>query len=166
MVQLSSIAGLLSVIPLAHAAAAVKAAGLAPAAEKVARSRDLFDFETVQLTDSILEKLSNQVPDVSIFSFRTKAPPSAKLMRRSGACKTYPGDAAWPSDEVWNLFDTLLGGALIRTVPDTAICYSNWNVYDASACQNLTSNYANSYLRYEIAQSSHIHIFAVSTNIM
>jgi hypothetical protein len=133
-------------LPFAHVLA--EAPTLARAAELVTDAEGrLFDFETVQLTDRVLADLATRgVPNASLFSFQSDTPSDANK-HQSGQCKTYPGDVSWPSDPIWDLFNVLLDGALIKTIPDTAICYSNWSVYDASKCQNLTVNYADSYLR-------------------
>lgn len=42
---------------------------------------------------------------------------------KSGACRVFPGDEAWPSQETWDTFGKLLGGVLIKTVPIAALCY-------------------------------------------
>ncbi len=51
-----------------------------------------------------------------------------------GSCKVFPGDAAWPSQLTWAVFNLLTGGALIKTVPIGAVCYPNSGVYDAQKC--------------------------------
>ena len=140
--------GLFTAVTFPFAQAIADASAPARAAEIVIDAqRQLFDFETIQLTDRVLADLATRgVPDASLFSFQSDVPSDAER-NQSGQCKTYPGDAAWPSAQTWALFNVLLDGALIKTIPDTATCYSEWSVFDASKCQNLTVNYADSYLR-------------------
>lgn len=91
------------------------------AASTVTSSPDLLPFETVQLTESDLEPLNETL--TSLFAFDDTA--SANLTERSKvSCKTFPGDALWPAKWIWDIFDILLGGALIETVPIAAPCYA------------------------------------------
>jgi len=118
-----------------------------PAAEIVS-GEGLFPNEKVQLTDAVIANLSDyRLSDLWLFSFRSEA---AKLRRRLEAqakCKTYPGDVAWPPEPIWNLVDVLLGGALIKTVPEASPCYAEWGAYSGPRCQSLTDTWGNSSLR-------------------
>ncbi|KAJ7044439.1 hypothetical protein C8F04DRAFT_1174873 [Mycena alexandri] len=49
-------------------------------------------------------------------------------------CKVGPWDAAWPTEAEWAAFSTSLDGALIKTVPQGAVCYPNDPHYDEAAC--------------------------------
>ncbi|KAJ6609992.1 FAD binding domain-containing protein [Mycena sp. CBHHK59/15] len=49
-------------------------------------------------------------------------------------CKVGPWDAARPTDAEWAAFNTSLDGALIKTVPQGAVCYPNDPHYDEVAC--------------------------------
>ncbi|KAF2187867.1 FAD binding domain-containing protein [Zopfia rhizophila CBS 207.26] len=139
--------GLLTAVPLALTHTPVVDGVVA--AENITDTASLFAFETVQLTDRVIANLSShQLSDISLFSFRINASSAAKK-RQSRKCKTYPGDAGWPSERIWKLFDALLGGALIKTVPDAAVCYRDWSVFDALQCQTLTDNWGNSSVRIE-----------------
>ena len=116
----------------------------------------LFDFEKLQLTDNVLAKLSEyQLDEQSAISFATL--PQHLEVRQSNAsrpkCKTYPGDADWPSEASWRLFDVLLGKRLIKTVPEAARCHPEWGQYSADVCQSLTAGWNNSTLRYTPLQS-------------
>ena len=85
----------------------------------------LFAFEKVQLTERVISQLSNQgLVGLKQFSFED----FLANTNHSQKCKTYPDDKEWPSEETWQQFNTLLGGALIRTVPEAAICYRNGSV--------------------------------------
>ncbi|KAK1833982.1 FAD binding domain-containing protein [Podospora conica] len=114
--------------------------------QKITSDKHLFDFETLQLTDKALSAFSHsKAVDTSVFGFhRTDTP--AKPQAR---CKTYPGDLAWPTEPIWDLFDDLLGGALIKTVPEASLCYPEWGRYSAAQCQELTRTWNNSTLRIE-----------------
>lgn len=50
-----------------------------------------------------------------------------------GRCKTFPGDVDWPSNVRWDVFNTSLGGALLKAVPPAAACYSGM-YEDTSKC--------------------------------
>jgi hypothetical protein len=42
-------------------------------------------------------------------------------------CKTFPGDRAWLSTDLWNFFSELFGGAIIKTILIGAPCYVGLN---------------------------------------
>ena len=112
--------------------------------KKVTDDQRLFDFETIQLTDSDLSIFGqSKVVDTSLFDFPNTGVPSKARAR----CKTYPGDLAWPTEPIWDLFDDLLGGTLIKTVPEASLCYPEWGRYSAAECQDLTRSWSNSTLR-------------------
>lgn len=54
-----------------------------------------------------------------------------------------PGDFLYPPDFVWKVFNLLVGGSLIETVPLASPCYTNWNNYDAGKCSFINANWAN-----------------------
>ena len=86
----------------------------------------LFPFESIQLQESDLAALE---PDVAaLFNFANATTADASSARRSAQnCKVFPGDPEWPADYIWDIFNVLLGGALIKTVPIAAPCYSAWD---------------------------------------
>ena len=101
----------------------------------------------MQLTDGVVESLiASQLSNVTIFTFKNE---TAVKRRRTTCerCKTYPGDPLWPSEGIWNLFDVLLGGALIKTIPEAAVCDPAWPVYNAAKCEELSGNFQDSRLR-------------------
>lgn len=117
---------------------------LAAAAEKVSGS-DLA-AENLQLTDAVISNLTNlAVTNISLFGFADESAPSKRAV--AGECKTFPGDASWPDDVVWNVFDLLAGGALIETVPLASPCYDSWGNYDAETCAYITDQWSNSSLQ-------------------
>lgn len=102
----------------------------------------LFTSETLQLTDQALASVdSNQS---ALFQFKNS---SSLSTRTVNGCKVFPGDFWWPSTWVWSLFDKFLGGALIKTVPLAASCYSSWPEYDANECAAITDDWTNSNLQ-------------------
>lgn len=107
-----------------HTTAVVDLSALAPAAATVDGAQ-LFPSERLQLTDAVLANLTSHGIDASLFSFGTPDD-AAALDKRSGACKVFPGDKAWPSAPVWRVLDLLSGGRLIATVPSAAACYEGW----------------------------------------
>lgn len=111
----------------------------------------LFAAETLQLTDDVLANLTSlQLSNVSLFSFDTNM--AAKRNRSSSGCKTYPGDLLWPTSLVWDVFDLVLGGALIKTKPFASSCYDDFGNYNAAQCATVTNNWSNdSYLSYVLA---------------
>lgn len=69
-----------------------------------------FPYESIQLTE-------DDVANNSDIAFG-KLPGGIKAR-----CKTFPGDANWPSSERWDAFNVSLGGALVRGIPPAAACY-------------------------------------------
>ncbi|GFF31483.1 6-hydroxy-D-nicotine oxidase [Aspergillus udagawae] len=90
----------------------------------------LFPAETLQLTDAVLANISSTI--------RTR-PSSLRLTIIYGR----------PSG-TWELFDLLLGGALVKTVPLAASCYSSWPEYDAAECETVKSHWTNSYMQAQV----------------
>jgi hypothetical protein len=109
-----------------------------------AAGASLFPAETLQLTDAVLANLSTTIQNqTQLFAFGNNASASASVK----SCKVFPGDILWPSKSTWELFDLLLGGALVKTVPLAASCYSSWPEYDAAECEAVTSNWTNPYMQ-------------------
>ncbi|OTB06057.1 hypothetical protein M426DRAFT_72414 [Hypoxylon sp. CI-4A] len=108
---------------------------------------DLFEGETLQLTDAVLANLTDlEVSNITLFSFQNGTNSTEETLSKRtffGRCKTYPGDFFWPSEPVWNLFNILLGGALVETVPYAASCYDSFGDYNTSKCSFITNNWIN-----------------------
>lgn len=116
-------------------------------------SADLFSYELIQLTDSVLSSYSGAGLNTSLFEFgggnTTEDAAKRSLFTRSGTCKTAIGDPLWPSEFMWDVVDIFLGGALIKTTPLGAACYDDFGNYDAARCAYLTANWQNdSYIPY------------------
>src|SRR4051812_26612309 len=79
-----------------------------------------FPWEQTQLTDT-------DIGDFSAIAFGNQPAASGITQKR---CRTFPGDAAWPSVQEWNRLNASLGGALIQTVPQGAYCYPTHPTYN------------------------------------
>ncbi|KAF2267965.1 FAD/FMN-containing isoamyl alcohol oxidase-like protein MreA [Lojkania enalia] len=79
-----------------------------------------FPYESVQLKDADVRKN----PDIAF---------GKRPLKYQAKCKTFPGDANWPSVERWAAFNTSLDGALVRGIPPAASCYEG-PYYDATKC--------------------------------
>ena len=89
-----------------------------------------FPFETIQLTDAdVLNHTEIQFGNAS-------------LPRPNVACRSYPGDASWPSSSTWDSFNKTLGGALIKPLPPGAPCYAgtSFNKLQCTLVQALSRN--------------------------
>lgn len=103
---------------------------------------DLFQWESLQLTRPLLANLTTlNLTDVALFDFPTSNSASKKQ------CKVFPGDADWPSPITWKVLDILTGGALIKTVPLAAPCYSDWPEYNPAKCASITSQWSDPHLQ-------------------
>lgn len=129
---------------------AMTSASVSPAAETViadsSAGTNIFPQEAVQLTDDVLYSVDQQLSEVDVlalfgFENSTDRTAEARRVRRSGVCKVYPGDWNFPAKAVWNVFDLLLGGALIKTTPVAAPCYKSSGVYDAAKCADISARF-------------------------
>jgi hypothetical protein len=104
----------------------------------------LFDAETVQLTDESIGRIDPKYAD--LFAFDDGKPKAASW----SSCKILPGDPEWPSDDVWDQFNTLLDGALLPIIPVASPCYedSPYNNYDADKCAEIVQDWTTSELQY------------------
>lgn len=100
---------------------------------------DYFEFETAQLTAEVIANLtSNGIANASLFDFTAPVKPSTP----KPPCKTYPGTPEWPSELVWRVFDSLVGGRLVKTVPLAAPCFNGWpEVKDEVKCAVVKSRW-------------------------
>lgn len=103
----------------------------------------LFESEKFQLTDQDIAKLSHNLSALVKFGSHG----ADKSTHPTGKCKVFPGDHQWPSQYTWSALDNLLGGALIKTVPLAASCYSSWPEYDSEECARISSQWTDSYLQ-------------------
>lgn len=119
---------------------------------------DLFEAETLQLTDAVLANLTRlELTNVTLFSFQNESDSKAEMLAKSmffGKCKSYPGDFLYPPKILWKLFDILLGKGLTETVPYAAACYDSFGNYDAAKCDFITNNWINASI-YQYVPKSH-----------
>lgn len=112
----------------------------------------LFPAETVQLTDEVLSSVSAVLQNSTLsdyFNFASTDAASNSTEKRAApkTCKLLPSDRAWPPQFVWSIFDILLGGRLIKTVPSAAPCYEDWPEYNTAECAALTAAWGTSDLQ-------------------
>jgi len=123
------------------------AAAFVPAASPA--GAPLQEAERLQLTDAVIERLTTEegVSEyVEYFAFDDSTAASDVRVRRaaSASCKTFPGDSEWPQEFVWDVFNALLGGALIPTKPIAAPCYdTQWGKKDSAKCTDIANNFTN-----------------------
>ncbi|CZR65188.1 related to isoamyl alcohol oxidase [Phialocephala subalpina] len=112
-----------------------------PAPLSTTSGAPLLAWESFQLTQAVLTNLTNlNLTAISSFSFPGTGSPS------TASCKAFPGDANWPSPIVWDVLDLLSGGALIKTVPLAAPCYTSWPEYNATLCAAITASWNDPHL--------------------
>ena len=101
--------------------------------------------ETLQLSDAVISHIASDKATkehAHYFAFDDSTIENAA--RSLAPCKTFPGDPTWPIKQVWDVFDALLGGALIPTVPIASSCYdTKWGKKDTIECASVVSNFTN-----------------------
>ncbi|KAI2606605.1 FAD-binding domain-containing protein [Hypoxylon sp. NC1633] len=118
---------------------------------------DYFPFESSQLTPDVISNLTDyNLTSVELFDFSDTDAGAEK--RAARVCKTYPGDKAWPSTPIWDLFNILLGGALIKGVPAAAPCYTDWPEYNAATCASITAQWETP--RFQLSKPLGIQYYA------
>lgn len=111
----------------------------------------LFEAERVQLTDKVLKEVRDlDAPSGQAGQYAFDDNKNASSSQQPGSCKPLPGDSSWPSDDVWDFFNGLLGGALVPVTPVSAPCYkdSSYDNYDAKKCAAITKNFTTPELQY------------------
>lgn len=61
-------------------------------------------------------------------------------------CRSIPGDTTWPSQSTWNRLNRTVGGRLVATVPQAAVCHSRGYgplKQNATACSALRTVWNN-----------------------
>ncbi|KAL5363006.1 hypothetical protein BJX96DRAFT_186526 [Aspergillus floccosus] len=69
----------------------------------------------------------------------------------SSSCRCFPGDACWPSQQVWSRFNETVDGRLIATVPLGTPCHTP--NYDGAVCETLREGWTQPELHYETSSS-------------
>lgn len=114
------------------------------AAAQASATAPFFSFEKRVVSNTTLASTGPQYHSYFTFANSTSSvqPPL------NGSCKAFPGDAAWPSPDVWGALDHVLEQSLIKTVPLAHDCYNTaWGGYNADRCAYIASNWNISYLQ-------------------
>ncbi|KAL4954439.1 hypothetical protein BDW69DRAFT_205191 [Aspergillus filifer] len=119
------------------------ARSLSAATATVSSSATPFAGEAVQLTDDDLASIQNK-SIANLFQFSNESATSSALRTIQHRCKLMPGDEEWPSEVVWEVFNLLVGGSLLKPAPLAAVCYPDWPEYDADACSTITTDWITS----------------------
>jgi hypothetical protein len=139
-------------VVLVYASSSSQATPLAPAFETKSATSEagapLFFHEQVQLTQVVVNNLATQVGNATaaLFQFASSNDSDPILRSRSSEkCKLLPGDLLWPTDFIWDIFDLLLGRALIKTVPLASPCYTDqFGERNNTECSYISSQWTNS----------------------
>ncbi|KAG9235252.1 hypothetical protein BJ875DRAFT_529554 [Amylocarpus encephaloides] len=65
----------------------------------------------------------------------------------------FPRDKAWPSKDTWGLFNGLLNGTLLSTVPIAAPCYGNWESYNRGRCERIGKSFTDPYFFFTSSEN-------------
>lgn len=153
MIPLARLGGALLLATLVQAQSSTPTS-LAPAAQTVSSSSaagaPLFATEQVQLTQPVIDNLTTTLNEstAALFAFGNSTANSTLAARSFGSCKVFPGDAFWPSELIWDIFNLLLGGALIKTVPSASPCYNGWGDFNSAECSAIAAQWNNSNFQY------------------
>lgn len=61
---------------------------------------------------------------------------------QNASCRTFPGDALWPSKTQWEAFNSSVGGNLIASLPLAAVCHNDALAdFDSQACATIQNNW-------------------------
>lgn len=148
-VSLGTCPGLILLL-LGSYADAQRSKDIRPAAANVptesAAGAELFSNEATQLTESVLAELEDHedlAQYAPLFAFGNDSTNNEESSERADDCKTYPGDPSWPSADLWEVYDKLLGNALSPIIPIASPCYTDsaYDNYDASLCASVTEGW-------------------------
>ncbi|KAL1304334.1 hypothetical protein AAFC00_000735 [Neodothiora populina] len=77
------------------------------------------------------------------------------------SCRCFPGDACWPSVDVWNSLNQTVGGRLIATVPLAAACHiDQYATYNETKCAELQAKWEDPETHYPDSASVMAPFFA------
>jgi hypothetical protein len=71
---------------------------------------------------------------------------TANAQPSTPACKTFPGDKAWPSKAEWDAFNRTVGGRLVATVPLGTPCHGAG--FNNATCESLKSQWQAEKIQY------------------
>ncbi|WYZ42556.1 hypothetical protein EsH8_VI_000255 [Colletotrichum jinshuiense] len=80
------------------------------------------------------------------------------LANSTASCKNLPGDAGWPSADIWAQFNETVGGRLVATVPLGSPCHGE--AYNATECARLQDAWLYSEVHMESSSSVMAPLFA------
>ncbi|KAH8888061.1 FAD-binding domain-containing protein [Thozetella sp. PMI_491] len=66
---------------------------------------------------------------------------SAAYAAKPTVCRCYPDDPCWPKESAWSVFNSTIGGRLVRTNPLAKVCHDPY--YDAESCEALKATWMN-----------------------
>jgi hypothetical protein len=59
------------------------------------------------------------------------------VAQASTTCRCFPGDACWPSEDVWTKFNQTIDGRLVKTIPLGTPCHApNYNAEECTALRD------------------------------
>ncbi|TFK40206.1 FAD binding domain protein [Crucibulum laeve] len=76
----------------------------------------------------------------------------------SSTCKIMPGDAKWPSQKQWDVFNATIDGALIRTIPIGSPCHNP--MFDVERCALVRSQWHTAKFHEQSSSSVMAALFA------
>ncbi len=106
---------------------------------------DLFDFEKIQLSEDTFQ-------GEALSFFRSHLAPQdgvAPVTWANRTCKTFPGDAKWPSEDTWSRLNGSLNGVLLKPAPVASVCFNQtaFSNYDADKCKAVSASWSTSFVR-------------------
>lgn len=102
-------------------------------------------------SDDIANLTELKLSGISLFDFAGAASESANR-RAAPSCRAYPGSKDWPSHIVWKVFDLLVGGVLIKSVPLAAPCFNSWpEARDEETCAYIKEHWSESRFQYALS---------------
>ncbi|KAK3674091.1 hypothetical protein LTR78_005938 [Recurvomyces mirabilis] len=76
-------------------------------------------------------------------------------------CRSYPGDASWPTTAQWTAFNKTINGRLVATVPLAAPCHDDkWAKYNNATCTSLQASWLEPQEHYDSSSSVMAPFFA------
>ncbi|PVH96910.1 putative isoamyl alcohol oxidase [Periconia macrospinosa] len=73
------------------------------------------------------------------------------------SCRCFPGDACWPAKAKWDVLNSTVGGALIKTTPLASVCRGL--TFSEAACSDLKVAWPNPDPHYELPASPWAPLF-------
>jgi hypothetical protein len=104
---------------------------------------------------SLLAASALLLPSILALGLQQQLPARDLHSSQTAKCRTYPGDAAWPTAAEWHAFNQTIGGRLVATVPLAAPCHNDeWAVYNNETCAALQHGWLEPQTQY-VARLDH-----------